>query len=114
MAAARSGAAASCGPDGALYVCGGSSDGCGAVASCERIDPREGKWHPLCPLPDARAYVGGTFGLDGALYVAGGHGWLQQLLPDVSAYDPRADAWRPMPALRRPRANLALVLVCPS
>ena len=97
MAAARSGAAASCGPDGALYVCGGSSDGGSAVTSCERIDAREARWHPLCPLPDARAYVGGTFGLDGVLYVAGGHGWLQQLLPDVSADDPRADAGDPCP-----------------
>ena len=81
------------------------------MVSCERLDPREGKWQPLTPLPAARAYLGACFALDGRLYIAGGNGWLQQLLSSVHVYDPRMDAWAAAPRLRRPRANLGLVLV---
>ena len=41
MACSRSGCGAGVGPDGALYVVGGSDDGSAMLASCERFDPRE-------------------------------------------------------------------------
>ena len=72
MAAARSGCGAGVGPDGCLYVVGGSDDGCAMLSSCERYDPRAGAWQAMQDLPQSRGYLSASFGPDGCLYVAGG------------------------------------------
>ena len=43
MSGARSGPGACFGPDGALYVAGGSCDGSSPLGSMERVDLREGR-----------------------------------------------------------------------
>ena len=113
MAFARSGAGAACGPDGGLYVVGGSTNGSRMLTSCERYDPRVGAWDALPPLPKARGYLAAAFGCDGVLYAAGGSGvdGFGTGCTDFIALDPRRGAWKPMAPLPVGRANLAMALV---
>jgi len=110
MSVARSGAGACFGPDGALYVTGGSSDGCVALDSVERIDPREGNWQQLAPLPSARGYMSTGFSLNGVMHAAGGFDD-SGCTDAFEAYDPRADGWRVMESLPVHRSNLATVFL---
>lgn len=114
MAAHRSGAGAACGPDGCLYVVGGSTDGSTMLASCERYDPRRGKWEALPPLTSSRGYLAATFGLDGLLYAAGGSRDADGFgtgCTDFSAFNPRRGQWEARAPMQRGRANLAAALV---
>ena len=109
MSHARSGCGAGCGPDGALYVVGGSDDGSNMLSSCERLDPREGVWQTLSDLSESRGYLAACFALDGALYTAGGCGMMGQSLDTFHAFDTRAGRWRDLPPMPTARSNHALV-----
>jgi hypothetical protein len=109
MAHPRSGCGAGFGPDGALYVMGGSDDGSAMLGSCERFDPREGHWQALPDLSSPRGYLAAAFALDGSMYVAGGCGPMGLPLDNFEAFDTRAGRWRELAPLPTPRSNLALV-----
>ena len=111
MRHARSGCGAGFGPDGALYVVGGSQNGSLMLGSCERYDPREGVWRALPELPTPRGYLSATFAPDGCLYAAGGcaDDWGSPVAA-FEAFDPRADRWRTLAPLPMARSNHALVL----
>ena len=111
MRHARSGCGAGIGPDGALYIVGGSDDGSNMLSSCERYDPREGCWHALPDLPTARGYLAAAFSPDGALYAGGGcaDGWGSPV-DAFEAFDTRAGKWKILPPLPQSRSNHAIVL----
>ena len=111
MATPRSGCGAGVGPDGALYVVGGSDNGSSMLASAERYDPREGLWHALPDLPTPRGYLAAAFAPDGCFYVAGGVGGPEHNSEPVNAleaFDTRAGEWRTMPPMPYARTNHAL------
>ena len=92
MARGRSGFGASFGPDGSLYVVGGSEDGSSAMVHCEMLDPREGAWRPLPAMTTPRGYLSATFGLDGCLYAVGGIDMFGTALSSCEAFDPASAA----------------------
>ena len=61
MSVKRTGAGADFGPDGAIYVCGGSPDGGLGHKSLERYDPRQGTWEKLSPMTHERGYLAAKF-----------------------------------------------------
>ena len=95
MCSPRTGPGASFGPDGALYVVGGSADGSAMLGSLERYDYRSGAWDTsFPPMPTARGYLTAAFGLDGCLYASGGctinYGHASS---NVERFDIRAGRW---------------------
>ena len=114
MATPRSGCGAGVGPDGALYVVGGSDNGSSMLASCERFDPREGCWRALPDMPTPRGYLSAAFASDGCLYVAGGcggPGFDSEPVPTLEALDVRAGKWRTgLESMPHARSNHAIVL----
>lgn len=112
MRTPRSGAGVGMGPDGCVYVCGGSPDGSGVLSAVERLDPREGTWKLLPPMPTARGYLAAEFGMGtGHLYAAGGSSATGQPLDAFECFDRAANQWRALPPMPSARANLALLSV---
>ena len=118
MAAGRSGCGAGVGPDGALYVVGGSDDGSSMLASCERYDPREVCMRaaclaclacPQCPFRE-------VLSPRGALSFRGPHGPrpTAHLPPQPLATAATACAHRPPQILTCLRPSPFLVGACPS
>uniref|UniRef100_A0A7S2RVT2 Uncharacterized protein n=1 Tax=Rhizochromulina marina TaxID=1034831 RepID=A0A7S2RVT2_9STRA len=93
MAHCRTGVGASVGPDGCLYVAGGSPDGSRNHRSAERFDPREGKWSMLPRMTLRRGYCSATFCASGLFYVSGGIGSHDEELQSVECFDPAAGKW---------------------
>jgi len=109
----RTGSCGGFGPDGSMYVCGGSTDGSDALSSVERLDIRTRTWEELPSMAEGRGYTGGCWGADGCLYVCGGselrdvvqqglpgmpsgveHRFWQQVTSDtIERYDPRMNKW---------------------
>ena len=79
----------------------------GGLATVERYDPANNRWHRMAPLGTARsghatAAVGGRLG--GRIVVFGG----EELdggttIEQVEVFDPRVRAWRPLPEMVTPR-----------
>lgn len=112
MACPRSGPGVGSGPDGALYVVGGSPDGGVMLSDAERYDPREGRWQRLPPLPTARGYLAACFDLvRGNLHAAGGCSSIGQPLDAFECFDRAAGKWRVLPPMPQARANLAMTSV---
>lgn len=72
MSTSRSGHSAAVGPDGRIFVVGGTADGSTMAASGEAFDPRTGHWAKIAPMPFGRGFHGASFGIDGRYYVIGG------------------------------------------
>lgn len=91
----RSGAAVCVGPEGSVYVTGGSSDGINGLSSMERFDPREGKWSSagLPHMCRGRGYTTGCMGSSGMFYVSGGLAD-REFVDGIECYDFRANRWR--------------------
>ena len=96
------------GPDGCLYVVGGSTNGSDGLSVVEKLDLREKKWTRMANLKVGRGYTGAAWGLDGALYCCGGsilapqpfedNGQQfiveqQQTFSSVERYDYRMNKW---------------------
>lgn len=94
MSIARSGPAGVVGPNGSIYIAGGSLDGTIAHQTMERYDFREGKWEMLpAQMHLPRGYISGSVGVgSGLLYVCGG---LEDLTfqGGIECYDFRAARW---------------------
>lgn len=110
MKYARTGAGGGFGPDGSMYMVGGSPDGGAGLACGEKLDLRMPRWEALPPMTVARGYVTGVWGCDGRLYICGGSIISNGMLvtyDTVEAYDPRMNTWEMQPApLHRACADL--------
>lgn len=71
LPSARSGAGAALGPDGRLYVVGGSADG-PELTLVEAYDPATGAVTPVAPMATGRSNAAVFRGPDGRIYAAGG------------------------------------------
>jgi hypothetical protein len=90
---------ASCvGPDGCVYVLGGTHNGARGFASCLKWDARCNACVPLAPMSATRHAFAAGFAPDGSLLVAGGFEWVG-VLQSAECYEPRADRWRALPEL---------------
>lgn len=100
MSSPRTGFAACAGPDGAIYVAGGSSNGEHMLSSCERLDMRTNSWEPLSSMARRHGYCAGACAPDGSFLVGCGVG--QGMDPDmfgiVEVFDTRMLKWREWPA----------------
>ena len=72
MGTRKTGAGGGFGPDGCMYVCGGSTNGSDGLTVVERLDLRTKQWETLAPLNCGRGYCSGAWNAEGRLYVAGG------------------------------------------
>lgn len=110
----RSGAGAGFGPDGCLYVCGGSPNGSQMLSSAERYDPRRGAWETLPQLPADAGYTTALFGLDGVFYCCGGmvgRHFGNEQSNKLFAFDPRRGAWEQVAEMPTARSVFPAVLV---
>ncbi len=136
MIQARQLHASAFGPDGKLYVFGGtdleggvhkeegeseqsfeargnemSRKASRALDSVECYDPETDTWTPRHPMPKGRQNMGAALGADGRIYVVGGYesytGSFAQ--KDVQIYDPKTDTWTMGPRLKTARGNHAVV-----
>ena len=108
----RTGSCGGFGPDGCMYVCGGSTNGSDALVHVERLDLRTREWEELPPLGLGRGYTSGCWSADECLYVCGGSE-LRDVLVEVNGqqfqvtkqftsetierYDPRMNMWETLP-----------------
>jgi parallel beta-helix repeat protein/predicted outer membrane repeat protein len=115
MPSARGEASAVLGPDGLIYVFGGS----GSLTTVEAYNPATNTWtcsvgdtNPGCasstlaPLPTGRYFASAVTAWDGLIYVLGGTVDNQHGYAVVEAYDPQANSWTTMPPL--PTGRFAL------
>jgi kelch-like protein 8 len=71
-----------------LFKIGGFDDNA-SLDTCERFDPRSGKWTPVASLSCPRGGVG-VAALGGRLYAVGGHDGCNYL-NSVESYNPITD-----------------------
>jgi len=86
MPLARAAGVAVTGPDGRIYVFGGSN-GATNFAEADAYSPPANGWTPIAPLPVPLSFMGGTLGADGKIYLIGGWDGVSSQ-NDVIAYDP--------------------------
>jgi hypothetical protein len=94
MPTPRSRLAAAAGPDGQLYVFGGSGPSA-ILSTVEAYNPATNTWTTKASMPTARAALAAAPGADGQLYVFGGTRFIG-IIPSVStveAYNPATDSW---------------------
>jgi hypothetical protein len=94
----RSGPGVAVGPDGCIYVVGGSPDGLLGHTSFERLDLREGKWQKLKDMNFGRGYTAACWGRGNSFFVSGGlkadgPGQQSMFQQTMECYDPRANKW---------------------
>jgi len=90
--------------DGCLYVVGGYDESSGgALATCERYDPRAGQWMKIASMGQKRCGAAGAVLDDGNIYIVGGINEKMAQLATSECYNPRADRWDPLPPMKYPR-----------
>jgi N-acetylneuraminic acid mutarotase len=107
----RHGHAATLGPDGRIYVIGGTNDRLFSTSLVEVFDPVKNSWSRCAPMPYGQECAAATFtsGLHGEVLVFAGWDKRQRLLRSVVAYNPRTDTWRDLPLLPTARAGAGAV-----
>lgn len=101
MPTPRYGIAAVLGPDGRIYVFGGSGFG-SILNTVEVYTPSTNSWATAAPMPTARSGAAAVLGPDGRIYVMGG-GSFTGVFNTVEAYNPATNTWAtvaPMPTAR--------------
>src|SRR5690242_5372235 len=83
---ARFGLAVVLGPDGRIYVLGGTNSG-GNVHTVEVYDPTTQSWTSAPPMPTARFGLAAVLGPDGRIYALGGENDNSEALVTVEAYN---------------------------
>lgn len=80
--------AAALGPDGAIYVLGGTENSLGQMFGLvERYDPTADSWTTMAPMPTPRQAFGAVFGPNGHLYAFGGF-FTQESPMTLEEYNP--------------------------
>lgn len=98
---------ATLGPDGKIYVLGGTNSKKDDVNLVQTYDPITDHWTQPTVMPYGQECACSTFipGENGEIVVFGGWGNpKKEALGSVSAYNPRSDSWRSLPALPTPTA----------
>jgi hypothetical protein len=108
MHTARDGAAAVAGPDGRIYVIGGS-DSSGSLSSVEAYDPSTNDWLSVTSMNTPRDGLGAVLAPDGQIYAIGGTN-NSDVLSTVEIYNFKTKTWTPGPSLATARTHLAAAL----
>jgi len=93
---------ATAGPDGKIYVLGGTNSRTDDTNLVQVYDPETDRWAPGIPMPFGQECACSAFipGHNGEIVVMGGWGSLEKISLDlVAAYNPRTDTWRRLPKL---------------
>jgi N-acetylneuraminic acid mutarotase len=106
MPTRRQGAAAASGPDGRIYVMGGTDTSFQTVAVTEIFDPAADAWTAAAPMNTPRTGFGAAAGSDGRIYVFGGYSG-DAYVATVEAYDPASDTWVPVSPMNEARYGVA-------
>jgi N-acetylneuraminic acid mutarotase len=99
---------ATLGPDGKIYVLGGTNAKVTDIDKMQIYDPATDRWtHPtVMPYGQECASSTSVPGANGELVVMGGWGDLSKTaLGSVFAYSPTSRSWRPLPPLLTPTAG---------
>ena len=95
------------GPDGKIYVIGGSNYDSGDTNAVDAYDPVSNTWSPVAPMLTARYGLAAVTSPDGMIYAMGGYNLESGILGTVERFDPLQNQWSSLPALSLPRYNLA-------
>ncbi|KAK6054873.1 kelch repeat protein [Cooperia oncophora] len=95
--------------DKLLYVVGGR-DGEAYLSSCERLDPRAGKWEVVRPMSTRRRSLGSAV-LDGHLYAVGGADETNSKMSSAEKYDPVINEWTTVAEMNKIRHGVSLYFV---
>jgi N-acetylneuraminic acid mutarotase len=93
---------ATVGPDGRIYVLGGTNSKIGDVNTMQVYDAATERWAQGTPALYGQECACSTFtsGQNGEILVLGGWGDPRKIaLASVAAYNPRTDTWRSLPQL---------------
>jgi N-acetylneuraminic acid mutarotase len=98
---------ATLGPDGRIYVTGGTNDKVFATTAVEVYDPVKDAWSRGAPLPYGQecAAATSTPGPDGEVLVLAGCDVRQRPLRSAVAYSPRSGRWRALPPMPTARVG---------
>ena len=114
MAHARERAVAAAGPDGLIYVAGGSNgstpDTSAPLKTVEAYDIATNTWVSKPNMHTARDGAAAVTGSDGRIYVMGGFGSNFESLNSVEAYDTTTSSWSNVTSMSTPRDGLGAVL----
>lgn len=108
MPSPRSGVAAVTGPDGRIYVFGGSASG-SILNTVEFYTPSTNTWSIAAPMPTARSGAAAVLGRDGLIYVIGGSTFTG-VFNTVEAYNPATNRWTTVAHMLIARTLLAAAL----
>jgi N-acetylneuraminic acid mutarotase len=108
----RHGCAAATGPDGKIYVCGGTNEKVFATTAVDIYDPVRDIWATGPPMPHGVecAAAASTSGRDGEVIVFGGWAEKKRAVGWVSAFSPRTGKWRQLPPMTARAASGAVVI----
>jgi len=106
MPTPRHGQAATVGPDGRIYVLGGTNDKLFFCDVVEIFDPVKNSWTKGTPMPYGQECAVATFtsGPDGEVLVFGGWDTRKRPISSAVAFNPRTNEWRSLPTLPGARA----------
>lgn len=115
MTSRRTGFAAGFGPDGSIYVAGGSTNGESMLKTCERLDVREPAWSQLPSMQQEHGYCSGYMGPNGMFFVGCGHTHGSGEPAALEVLDTRMLKWRTtLPPPRRELLHSPAVAMCTS
>ncbi|MFI5454137.1 MAG: Kelch repeat-containing protein, partial [Isosphaerales bacterium] len=102
----RHGHAATLGPDGCIYVLGGTNDKVFFTNVVEIFDPVKNSWTKGTPMPYGQECAAATFtaGPDGEVLVFAGWDSRKRPIPSAVAFNPRTNLWRSLPPVPSARA----------
>jgi N-acetylneuraminic acid mutarotase len=98
--------AATLGPDGRIYVFGGTNNEVTSTAAVQIYDPVKNSWSRGTPMPYGQecAAVASTPGPDGEILLFAGWDARKRPIGRAVAYNPRTDKWRALPPAPSARA----------
>jgi len=113
MPTARHAHVATVGPDGKIYVLGGTNETTASMNLVEIYDPILGSWSKGPPMPYRQecAAAAATPGPDGEVFVFGGWDALKRPVRTAAAFSPRTRRWRTLAPLSNARAAATAMVI---
>jgi N-acetylneuraminic acid mutarotase len=108
------GMAATLGPDGKIYVLGGTNSKLTDISQVQVYDPAADRWTRSINMPYGQECACSTFipGDSGEIFVFGGWGDLNKIsVSSAVAFNPRTQLWRSLPPLLNPTAAAGAVRI---